>query len=333
MFRDIIIPKLPPHDERKGWFRFKCPVCNDYKVRAGFNFANDFIVYNCWNCPLKVSHHEEWETMKRDMRRVLSFFGISESDIDTELGKKFFNRKDEPAVTRINQPKLLNLALPEVALPKGAYRLTSGPTDDIWMMVAQEYLASRKLSPDSHPFYLSPDPTYRERLIIPFYKGGKVIYWQARHFDDKAKVRYLNAEVDRDTVVFGFDKLFDSNVKSMFWSEGVFDALSIDCGCLLGSSLSSEKIQLLQRFKKDHIFVVDRDNNGYELGKKVLSLGYKISHVDGTAEDINDSVKRFGKLYTLSSLMKNAMEGMQAGMYLEMYCKQDKPRTTAKGSK
>lgn len=317
-----MLSNLPPHDENKGWYRFKCPICNDYKVRAGFNFNDDFVIYNCWNCGVKESHHEDWDTMGKKMRKLLGYFGISNETIDQELGKKFFkNIGAQPAITRIQKEKVFNFNPPEVALPPDSYPVNPSDQNDIWQTVAVEYLASRGLSPASHPFYLSSDPTYRERIIIPFFKGGKVIYWQARHFDDDAKVRYLNPDIDRNTVIYGFDKLFDPNIKSMFWSEGVFDAISIDGGCLLGSSLSEEKVQLLSRFRKDHIFIVDKDQNGYSLGCKALSLGFKITCVEGTSEDANDSVKRFGKLFTIASLVKNTMEGVEAQLFLEMHCK------------
>jgi hypothetical protein len=331
MIRDLIISNLPPHDQNKGWYRFRCPMCNDYKQRAGFNFDNDFSVYNCWNCGGKGKHHEDWETMSREMRTVLKHFNITNDAIDTALAKKFFKKLETgPAITRIQTERVFNFNPPEQPLPPLSYRLVAGASDNVWDEIANAYLEMRGMSADTYTFYLSNDPAYRERLIIPFYKGGKIIYWQARHLDDSNKVRYLNPPIDRNTVIFGFDKLYDSNVKSMFWAEGVFDALSVDGGCLLGSALSQEKIQLLARFKKDHIFIVDKDPNGYSLGCKVLALGYKITCVDGTTDDANDSVKRFGRLYTLASLVKNTMEGVEAQLFLEMYCKDNK--TKSKGS-
>lgn len=322
MFRDLIIRNLPPHRESKGWFSFKCPICNDYKFRAGFNFGDDFVKYNCWNCAEQARHHEDWEKMSGKMRHVLSFFGLNKQAIDDELGRKFFVNAGKPKenVSTI-KTEVFIYNPPEIPLPPNSYKVSQAPPDDIWKTVAVEYLNSRGLDPDKHEYYLSTDKDFRERLIIPYFKDGKVIYWQARHFDDNNKVRYINPDADKDMIVFGYDKLTDYSVKRMFWSEGVTDGLSIDGGALLGSSLSRTKLELLKRYDKEHIFIVDADENGYKLGMNAIKNGYPITHLTAISDDANKSTQRFGRLWTVNDLMKNIKTGLAAQVFLETHCK------------
>lgn len=330
MFRDLVMRHLPHHKESNGWHSFRCPVCNDYKVRAGFNFADDFIIYNCWDCGIQPRHHEDWEKMSGKMRHLLKHFGISDVMIDEELGRKFFENAGkvrEAITTSVTQKKEIFLYNPPtIELPDKSYKLSDAPHDDIWTLVANEYITSRGLKPEGHNYYLSTDEKFRERLIIPYMKGGEVIYWQARSFDDNSKVRYVNSPTDKECVVYGYDKLTDYKVKRMFWSEGVFDSISIDGGCLLGSSLSAMKLEILKRYDKEHIFIVDNDGNGYKLGMEALKHGFAITHLTAISDDANKSVERFGRLWTINDLVKNIKHGFEAQVFLETHCKEHKKK-------
>jgi len=143
-------------------------------------------------------------------------------------------------------------------------------------------------------------------------REGKVIYWQARAIDNDTKPRYLNSPAGRDAVMYGYDRLFTFDPTPLFITEGVFDAISINGICILGSSLNAAKIEVLKRCRRRVIFVIDRDKTGGELGKAVLENGWELTFVDRRAADANESVRMFGLPFTIYSLLKNATDKTNA---------------------
>ena len=54
------------------------------------------------------------------------------------------------------------------------------------------------------------------------------------------------------------------------------------------------------------IFVIDRDQNGEGVGEVAAREGWEVTFVDKRAKDINDSLQRFGPIYTTYSLLTSA---------------------------
>jgi DNA primase len=133
-----------------------------------------------------------------------------------------------------------------------------------------------------------------------------LIYWQSRSITSDVKPRYKNCYAPKDAVIYGYDKLFSYSTAPLFVTEGVFDAEGIDGICILGSSLNAAKIEILHKTKRRIIFVVDRDSNGGDLGNEVIKQGWELTFVDPNVEDVNDSIVKYGKIYTTYCLMKNA---------------------------
>lgn len=321
--QDLILQNVRVEGKSRNWHHCKCKLCGDYKTRSSFKFE-DSIQYNCFNCGANTYYVEGSRFMRKEFREVLNAFGIEDVDIDKELGLNFF--KDEPLVLNKNKepPKVTNV---EVALPPMSYRVTEANEDDMWTVVADEYLKSRGLSLDDHEWYLSKDPQWVGRLIIPYFKNKKIIFWQGRAFDDNAKKRYINATVPIEPVLFGFDELERYSDTPLFIMEGVMDAISINGCSMVGSKLYKARIDAFKKSKRRLIFVIDRkdkENNGYKLGLEVVQHGWEITTVDGSAADVNNSVAIYGKLYTMQSLIKNAKSGFEANVYLEMVCKNHK---------
>lgn len=126
---------------------------------------------------------------------------------------------------------------------------------------ALNYLKSRKINYSELGYVYDQDSPYHERIFIPFYENGRIVYFQTRTFTDHP-LRYKNpsgiSAVDK---VYNIDKI----EKEIFIFEGVFDALSLkhQIGtCLLNSSLSREQaIKILDKGVEDIIFVPDNDPN------------------------------------------------------------------------
>jgi hypothetical protein len=296
----------------KGFEVVKCKCCNDYQSRGGFKFDGSLVIYHCFNCSITHAYTEGERFVSRKFRHVLNTFDISDEEIDGELSNYFFNRTDVVTIEK----KENSCFAKEIEFPPESYPLTSSP-DDVWKQVAIEYIKYRCMENVDIKWHLSNDKKYRDRLIIPVYRSGKLVYWTARSYDENAKRRYVNCDVSRDPVIFGYDNLYEHNNKHLFVTEGIFDAAPINGVCLLGSTLSDCQIKLLNQTLRDKVFVIDKDETGYRLGVKALELGYKITHISGVVPDINRAIMVLGKIWTVNNLVQNIMDGFEAKVWLE----------------
>lgn len=315
---DLIRQNVQFEGSNRHWNHCKCKVCGDYKIRASFAFEADKIGFNCFNCSTTASYKVGSRKVFDEFRNVLNSFGISNGEIDLELGQLFFSKE---AVQAAKEKKKLEILA--IELPKGSYKLEKNE-EDIWTLVAEEYLKSRGFSLDSYDWYLSNDKQFRDRLIIPYFKDSKIIYWDARSFDDKASKRYISAPVQKDGILFNYDELNKNLDKPLFVTEGAFDALSINGVGLGGSKLYKQKADALQKSRRRKIVVIDKkdkQNNGYKLGIDVLALGWDITFTSSDDLDVNGSLKKYGKLWTLKDLLNNTVSGLSAKLALDLKCK------------
>lgn len=288
-----------------GWIVGKCPICNDYKERAGFKFEDGNVVYNCWNCSISSVYEENSGTMTKTFRRVLRAFGVDDSEISAIVNSTFFNKKhSEDKVITLSKITAVNTSTPTIKLPEGALPL--GHSEHLeYQATLVSYLMNRCIDLDKYQFFFSMHPRFKNRIIIPFYRNGNLIYWQARSIDASEKKRYDNAPVGRESVIFNIDELRNHSRIPLFVTEGVFDAMLVDGISILGSKLSPAKMELLSKTHRRLIFVIDKDTNGKHLANTVLSKNWEIAFAPNGADDINHSVQRFGLSWTIYQLMKS----------------------------
>lgn len=291
-----------------GFYEQRCQLCNDHSTRAGWKITPEEVFYNCYNCHFRASYEEGSGKFNRWMREVCEANGISGQDLQEISATLFFNKSEESSVISLESLKKIRLHTPEIALPPSTHRLGSLGHDAIQEPLI-EYLLRRRMDPMK--FYFSLDRRHLLRVIIPYWRDGKIIFWQSRHIDNSTKPRYLNPGVSREAVIYGFDKLNHYSDLPLFVTEGVFDAETVDGICLLGSTLNAAKIELLKRTRRRIIFVIDADKNGEDLGQAVLREGWELTFVDPEADDVNDSAVKFGLPYTVYTLMKNATRKTQ----------------------
>ena len=303
---DIIQRKLylGPANAR-GFHEVKCEVCHDHSVRAGFRFDGDTVGYHCWNCGSKARYEERSGKLSRNFKQILAAFGITKEDLQ-QLRSSIFNfQKAEAQEVSLDDLKKVKLFTPEVSLPDRCFPIGADCHHEIQIPLV-EYLESRKVDPLAIQAHFSLEPRFIGRVIIPFWREGKIIYWQARHIEKGVKPRYLNSDIARDAVMYGYDELFTWKDTPVFVNEGVFDAIAVSGVCTLGSSLNEAKIEILKRCHRRVIFVVDRDTGGGIFGQTALDNGWEITYVDERASDASDSVIKFGLPYTIFTLLKNA---------------------------
>jgi hypothetical protein len=306
-----------------GFEAVKCAVCNDYKVRGGFKFENGQLSYHCFNCSRHNNAYEDNTRISREFREVLTSFGISNDLIDDTLAKKFFAFGGLGVIKKREGSPVVNKDFITVELPPGSYPLSDASESDEWALVAVEYLAARKLAPISYSWYLSSDPAYRSRIIVPYYLRGQIIYWQARAMDDRDSERYLNPSIGRDNIIFNMDALSEHSSKPLYVCEGAFDAITIGDSAisLLGSTLSSFKLNALRKVSgREVVFIIDVDEhalNGYKLAQTAIENGWSITYLTG-CKDANQALIDKGKLWMLGEMNKNKASGLQAKVQLEV---------------
>jgi DNA primase len=319
---DLIREKIFLKPTSTGWEVCKCPLCNDYKVRGGFKVTDESVIYSCFNCGVSTVYEEFSGRISKSFRRVLNAFGIDDGDIGLVVNSAFFVKKEEKKVTLASLTKI-NTSTPTIKLPPNSFKLgeTTDHLDIQEKIVA--YLDSRRVDLDSYSFFFSTNERFKDRVIVPFYRNGNLIYWQARSINKHEKKRWDNAVVPKDAVMFNIDQLHSFSPIPLFVSEGVFDAMMFDGLAVLGSkNLTEAKIELLANTRRRLVFVIDKDDNGRKFAESVLKAGWEITFAPEGADDLNKSVQRFGKAWTAQQIIKNIPKNLdQAMLALKLNCK------------
>jgi hypothetical protein len=302
---DLILEKVPGGvTDSRGFYSLKCQCCNDYKVRAGFKFDGLQSGFNCWNCGTSARYEEFSGKISRKMRTILNAFGIDDTEISSVVNSSFFIEKKDEKITLTALAKI-NTTTPTVKLPEKTFQIGNCPEFIDYQIKLVEYLESRKVDVNKFPFYFSLEDRFIDRVIIPYYRGGKLIYWQARSIHDHEKKRYDNAPVGREAVLFNYDALNSYSAEPLFVSEGVFDAMMFNGVATLGSKLTLAQLELLHKSNRKLVFVIDKDENGRHLAEKVLREGWQIAFVPNGSKDLNHCVVKHGRTWTAWQLMKN----------------------------
>ncbi len=301
---DIIQEKVPLGAKNsRGWYAVRCPICHDKKERFGFFHDGIYTSGYDYNCGAKFKYEEGTGKFSKNAREILNAFGITRDDLTTIRSVILQEPKEEGEI-KLDELKKIKLDTPEVPLPNNSYLIGADHHEELQIPIAR-YLEARHVDPIKTQAYFSLSPRYLNRVIIPYFRNDKIIYWQARAILDNVKPRYLNFPITRGAVMYGYDRLYNYDSSPLFVNEGVFDAIVLNGISICGSSLNAAKIEILRKCGRRLIFVIDRDKTGSELAKQVLENGWELTFVDRRANDANQSVQLFGLPFTIYTLMKN----------------------------
>ena len=291
-----------------GWIGFDAPCCvhngetRDTKARGGVIQEGDNISYHCFNCGFKCSW-QPGRTFSHKMRKFLQWVGTPDDVINKVALDVMRLNEGVEARERI----ALMPSFTSVPLPDDAIRIQDIQTHTKHSLAVLEYMAARNLNLDDTNYYWSPSLGYRDRFIIPFYYEKRIVGWTARSILPNKNPKYLT-EV-QPGFVYGLDEQSYNKVFAIV-CEGQLDAIHID-GCALGGSeISEQQVMLLKQLNKDIIIVPDRDNAGSKLVEQAINLGFSVSMPDWDQDinDIGDAVGKYGRLYTLYSIVNVAEE-------------------------
>lgn len=306
---EVLLTHLPTKRKTtpSGWISFNAVCCQhngnniDKRQRGGFLEKDDVASYHCFNCGFKASW-QPGRSLSYKMRQLLSWLHVPDDQIN-KLSLHVLQLNEGVSVTSaiLTLPTFETTSLPEKALCLNSY--TGSITTHIENAV--RYMHERNLSFDDGEFYWSPNIAYRERLIVPFYYNNTVVGWTARHLGD-GKPKYLADS--QPGFVFNMDRQYEKN-RYVIVTEGPMDALPIGGVALLGSEFNQQQAMLINRLNKEVILVPDRDSAGKKLIEPAIEQGWSVSMPDWDTDikDIGDAVKRYGRLYTLYSIINSAL--------------------------
>ena len=299
-----------------GWLAFNAPCCEhngttpDTRQRGGLIAnADEGVSFHCFNCGFKTSWRNG-RNLSFKMKKFMRWLNVPDDTI-TKLALQVLQTKTDETghKTFITLPKFVSKELPAKSKPIHEWAdykaLEPGGIDkDLFKVL--EYIASRKLNLNDYDFYWTPESGYRDRLIIPFYYREKVVGYTARKVVE-SKVKYLSEQ--QPGYVFNIDEQTDDR-KYVVAVEGPIDAIAIDGVALLGSEIKEQQTALLNSLGKHVIVVPDRDEAGQKLVYDAMESGWSVSMPEWSQDigDVNDAVRKYGRLHTLYSIVKNAEE-------------------------
>ena len=291
-----------------GWIGFDAPCCihngetRDTKARGGVIQEADNISYHCFNCGFKCSW-QPGRTFSWKMRKFLEWIGTPD-DVINKVALDVM-RLNEGGEARERIAQLPSFS--SVPLPEDAVRIQDIQTHTKHSLAVLEYMAARNLNLDDTNYYWSPSLGYRDRFIIPFYYEKRIVGWTARSVLPNKNPKYLT-EV-QPGFVYGLDEQGYNKIFAIV-CEGQLDAIHIDGTALGGSEISDQQAMLLNKLNKDIIVVPDRDKAGSKLVERAIDLGWSVSMPDWDQDinDVGDAVDKYGRLYTLYSIVNTADE-------------------------
>lgn len=286
-----------------GFHNVRCPVCNDYKIRAGFKFESDGIGYNCFNCATKFKY-QYGSYCNDNMINILSSFGISKDELIQAVGKDKIHYKSPYIISK--QQKIENVELPNNSFKLSEIYSFADKFEDVQNVI--NYLNKRKISFFDYDLYYSfALPNY---FIIPYYQNKKIVYWNSRNI---YKRHFLKCNIAQDGFLFNRDNIF-KQTGVLLITEGEINCLSLGTGVALGGSKITENIfSILNSTNREKIFIIDNDNSptSYNIAQVMIEHGYGVTYLSNF-KDANDSIRERGKLLTLHELHSNVHYGLSA---------------------
>ena len=284
-YLDDLLGEGTSHSTSKGLqVSYKCPMCQDYKERMFVNI--DKQVFKCHHCEeagstvylVSRAQNISWGRALEVFRAYEGYERPLPEDVENEIITRLTSRKFEDIVMQ----KYVH-PLPEEFIPIQEATGKKG-------LKAINYILNRGISIEQaikQNVGYCAEGKYRNRLIMPDYEDGKLVYWQSRTWlrqpTDPVKKRMyrkvLNPSltkeqidegilaVDKSEVVGNIDSVTENGIAILV--EGKFDQYTLgDIGaCLHGKHMSdSQYIKLIQRKDSIETIVVCLDGDAFKQG-------------------------------------------------------------------
>ena len=291
-----------------GWISFNAPCCvhnsesQDKRQRGGIKITDQGWSYHCFNCGFTASFILG-RNLSFKARRLLQWLNVPQEEIEHINLESLRHRSiagildDRQRTSQIVQ----GIEFEDRDLPEEFALI------DRNMPVHWQYLRDRCV-PEDYPIGMihgAVDDKFsrRQGVIIPFTYDGRIVGHTRRFFDDR-NPRYIHDM--QPGFVFGTD-LQKSDWQHAIVVEGVFDALCINGLAVLHAEINDAQVRLLRSLDREITVVPDQDEAGMKLVDRAVELGWAVSMPDwpDDIKDVNDAVKKFGKLGTMITIMQS----------------------------
>lgn len=318
--QDSLLALLP--SKRKttpsGWTSFDAVCCHhtgnsrDTRKRGGTLVNPDGgFQYHCFNCNFKAGW-SPGKLLSKNTKSLFKWLGMSDSDIG-KLNLVALKVKDDQPVLK----KPLNFTLVERPLPDECFSINTWISQGIQepeLLATIAYLVDeRRVGWDWYNWHWSSAPGFRDRVILPFYHEGKIVGYTGRKIKE-GKPKYLTDA--QPGYVFNIDAQ-SSDRQCVIVTEGQFDAIAIEGCAVMHNEPNDTQIMRLNALGREVIIVPDKDRPGAKMVRAAIKNGWSASLPpwEDDIKDVADAVKRYGRLYTLATILHYKVQG-EINLYL-----------------
>lgn len=287
-----------------GWTSFNAVCCEhngnnaDRRQRGGIKTWDGGWSYHCFNCGYTASF-QQGRTVSFKARRLLTWLGLDDLEIE-RINLESLRHRNVQGILQDRQrvvQQLMSIDFEEVELPPTA-ELVTPEHEYFW-----QYLRDRQV-PEDFPAMtqINNDGIHwtRPHVIVPFTHDNKIVGWTCRFLDNK-QPRYISH--NPPGYVFGID-FQHPDWSRVLVMEGIFDALSIGGVAVMHNNISENQARMIRGLDREITVVPDQDAAGIELVDRAMELGWAVSMPEWgrDVKDVNDAVKRHGKVVTLLAI-------------------------------
>lgn len=280
-----------------GWISFNAPCCVhngesvDRRQRGGIKITDQGWSYHCFNCGFTASF-VLGRNLSFKARKLLGWLNVDRNEIERINLESLRHKNIEGILSERQQvvQKLQGIEFEDRDLPADTQ-----PLND----TAVQYLKDRCI-PTDYPLLYKTMP--RPGIVIPFTHDNQVVGHTTRFLDNRTP-KYI--QDIQHGYVFGTDLQRDS-WQHVLVMEGVFDALSIGGLAVLHAEINDAQVKLIRSLGREVTVVPDQDEAGMKLIDRALELGWAVSIPNWPVDvkDVNDAVRRYGRMATLLSIFE-----------------------------
>ena len=241
-----------------------CPVCKDSKKKK-LSISLTNWSFHCWVCG------EKGKTLIPILRKTKS------KETTDYYRSNFLN---QAIVSTSDEPQEKKFEYPEGFVPLVSLLDSSSPNTRSVL----KYLSSRGITNgDMYRYRIGVSPIGRDPRRIFFISldsEGEENYFVSRAIDDKSRIRYVNSEVDKSTIIFNeCDINWDEPI---FLVEGVFDQIRLNqnSAVLLGSTLAESSLLFRKLvLNESHVILAldaDAQQKSVKIANSLAAYGCKV---------------------------------------------------------
>lgn len=168
--------------------------------------------------------------------------------------------------------------------------------------------------------------TYKNRIIIPFFKDNEPYFFQGRMTNKYHEPKYINwkdlkanAEIKPEYNEYNVDKS-----ETVYIVEGLFDSFFIgNSVSTLGATMSKDRMRYFENKYPNRCYVLDNDKAGIDSMKKLLDRGEKCFIMPklnkGAKYDINDLAIKYNTYDLTDFIKKHSYVGLEGIFKIREY--------------